>query len=46
MVQQYSPTTLANQFARRFTKLYCEEADHQTPAGTVQTSIYCQFQRH
>ncbi len=45
-VRQYSPITLASQFANRFTKLHCEEADHQTPTGSVQTFTFCQFQRN
>ena len=44
-VRQYSPATLSRQFARWFTKLYCEEADHATPGGSVQTFTFCQFQR-
>ena len=44
-VRQYSPATLTNQFAKGFAKLYCEEADHQTPGGQVQTFTFCQFQR-
>ncbi len=45
LVRQYSPTDLTRQFSRRFVKLYCEEADHHTPSGAVQTFTFCQFER-
>lgn len=45
-VRQYSPETLPLSFARSFTRLHCEEADHQTPSGTTQRFTFCQFQRH
>lgn len=44
-VQQYSPDALTHQFARRFTKLQCEEITHPTPFGTEQLFTFCQFQR-
>lgn len=44
-VRQYSPDALAGQFSGHFTKLYCDEADHHTPTGAVQSFTFCQFER-
>ncbi|MBC8153024.1 MAG: class I SAM-dependent methyltransferase [Bacteroidetes bacterium] len=44
-VRQYSPDALAGEFSGTFSKLYCEEADHYTPTGTVQAFTFCQFER-
>jgi SAM-dependent methyltransferase len=44
-VQQYSENTLANLFSRYFEKIKCLTKMHITPFNTIQSFVFCSFQK-
>ncbi len=44
-ISQYSEDTLARALADGFTKLRCLTEAHRTPAQTIQSFLFCSFQR-
>lgn len=44
-INQYSDSTLPDQFAPAFTKIKCLTEDHTTPFGTTQKFLFCSFKR-
>lgn len=44
-IRQYSEDALTSTLADGFTKLRCLTEDHRTPAQTIQSFLFCSFQR-
>lgn len=44
-IKQYDEKTLEEAFLNHFDKVNCTRVDHQTPSGSTQNFVFCEFKR-
>lgn len=44
-IKQYSEESMTERFGKLFEKIDCRIIDHQTPSGTIQNFVFCNFRK-